>query len=482
MNYGILGPIVVLACLSACAVGPDYREPAPILPDRWQAARDSAQALKPISEQALKTWWSTFRDPELNRIMEQARQGNLDLRIAFTRIEQARAERLANRAALFPQVGALGVASHFDNLIPGQDLAGSGGLNYFLTGFDAIWEIDAFGRLRRKLEAASAQTESAGEEYRQAWVLLSAEVARTYTDYRNLQNQLRITQANLASQRRTLELTEQLFREGVGTRYDVARARAQTESTEAGIPALEGRITAARHQLEMLIGAKPGALQIRLAEPADVPETSTRELLTTPAASLRYRPDIRGGERRLAAATATQGAAFAELFPKISIAAFAGLQNSDLENLFRSSSFSWASGSAIMQPIFNFGRIRAGIDLADARQKEAYLNYEKAVLDALRETESAMAQFLKEEQRRRTLAASVADLRESHRLAELRYREGIATFLDVLDAERVLYREELELAESRARTATFLIALYKALGGAGQLEVPPVEEPIRPWG
>jgi NodT family efflux transporter outer membrane factor (OMF) lipoprotein len=374
------------------------------------------------------------------------------------------------------------VASHFDNLIPGQDLAGSGGLNYFLTGFDAIWEIDVFGRLRRKLEAASAQTESAGEEYRQAWVLLSAEVARTYTDYRNLQNQLRITQANLASQRRTLELTEQLFREGVGTRYDVARARAQTESTEAGIPALEGRITAARHQLEMLIGAKPGALQIRLAEPADVPETSTRELLTTPAASLRYRPDIRGGERRLAAATATQGAAFAELFPKISIAAFAGLQNSDLENLFRSSSFSWASGSAIMQPIFNFGRIRAGIDLADARQKEAYLNYEKAVLDALRETESAMAQFLKEEQRRRTLAASVADLRESHRLAELRYREGIATFLDVLDAERVLYREELELAESRARTATFLIALYKALGGAGQLEVPPVEEPIRPWG
>ena len=313
-------------------------------------------------------------------------------------------------------------------------------------------------------------------------MLLSAEVARTYTDYRNLQNQLRITQANLASQRRTLELTEQLFREGVGTRYDVARARAQTESTEAGIPALEGRITAARHQLEMLIGAKPGALQIRLAEPADVPETSTRELLTTPAASLRYRPDIRGGERRLAAATATQGAAFAELFPKISIVAFAGLQNSDLENLFRSSSFSWASGSAIMQPIFNFGRIRAGIDLADARQKEAYLNYEKAVLDALRETESAMAQFLKEEQRRRTLAASVADLRESHRLAELRYREGIATFLDVLDAERVLYREELELAESRARTATFLIALYKALGGAGQFEVPPVEEPIRPWG
>jgi len=475
-------PLVALAGLSACAVGPDYREPAPIVPDRWQASRDPAHDLKPIAEKSLKSWWSTFKDPELDRIMAQARQGNLDLKIAFTRIEQARAERLANRAALFPQIGAAGVASRFDNLIPGQSLAGSGGLNYFLTGFDAIWEIDVFGRLRRKLEAASAQTESATEDYRQAWVLLSAEVARTYTEYRNLQNHLRITQANLDSQRHTLELTEQLFREGVGTRYDVARARAQTESTEAGIPALEGQITTVRHQLELLVGSKPGALQMRLAEPGDVPTSSTRELLTTPAATLRYRPDIRGAERRLAAATATQGAAFAELFPKISIAAFAGLQNSDLENLFRSSSFAWASGSAITQPIFNFGRIRAGIDLADARQKEAWLSYEKAVLEALRETEASMAQFLKEEQRRQKLAASVEDLRESHRLAELRYREGVATFLDVLDAERALYREELELADSRARTATFLIGLYKALGGAGQLEVQTVEEPIRPWG
>ena len=473
---------VALASQGACVVGPDYHEPAPILPDRWQASREPAHGLKPLAGPSLNAWWSTFQDPKLDRIMAQARQGNLDLKIAFTRIEQARAERLANRAALFPQIGAAGVASRIDNLIPGQGLAGSGGLNYFLAGFDAIWEIDVFGRLRRKLEAASAQTESATEDYRQAWVLLSAEVARTYTEYRNLQNQLRITQANLAAQRRTLELTEQLFHEGVGTRYEVARARAQTESTEAGIPALEGQITAARHQLELLVGAKPGALQMRLAAPGEVPATSTRALLTTPAATLRYRPDVRGAERRLAAATATQGAAFAELFPKISIAAFAGLQNSDLENLFRSASFSWASGSAITQPIFNFGRIRAGIDLADARQQEAWLNYEKTVLEALRETESSMTQFLKEEQRRQKLAASVEDLRESHRLAELRYREGVATFLDVLDAERALYREELELADSRARTATFLIALYKALGGAGQMEVKPVEDSLQPWG
>ena len=191
---------------------------------------------------------------------------------------------------------------------------------------------------------------------------------------------------------------------------------------------------------------------------------------------------MRAAERALAAATAAQGAALAELFPKISVAAFLGVQNSDLENLFRSTAFSWASGSAIMQPIFNFGRIRAGIDLADARQQEAYVQYEKSVLEALRETETALTQYLKEEQRRQALARSVTDLRESLRLANLRYREGISTFLDVLDAQRMLYLDELELARSRAQTTQYLIALYKALGGAGQLEVKPAEEPLRPWG
>ena len=472
----------VCASLSGCMVGTDYRAPDPVLPDRWKSSRDPANGLKPISENSLGHWWRMFNDPILDRLIERARRGNLDLKMAFTRIEQARAERLANQADLFPKVGAVGLPARFDNMLPGQGQQGPSATNFFLAGFDAIWEIDVFGRLRRKLEAATAVTESATENYREAWVMLTAEVARNYTEYRNLQNQLRITRANLASQRHTLKLTQQLFDEGVGTRYDVARARAQTETTDAGIPALEARLTATQHQLEVLIGEKPGALQVQLAEFDRVPVSEGRQLLTTPADTLRYRPDVRMAERELAAATATQGAAFAEFFPKISIAAFAGFQNSDLENLFRSSAFSYASGSAIMQPIFNFGRIRAGVDLADARQREAALGYEKTVLDALRETETVMTQFLREEQRRQTLAQSIIDLKESLRLADLRYREGISTFLDVLEAQRMVYLEELNLAQSQALTTIYQIALFKALGGAGQLEVQPVEEPIRPWG
>ena len=481
MRHGVMA-LLVCASLSGCMVGTDYRAPDPVLPDRWKSSRDPANGLKPISENSLGQWWRTFNDPTLDRLIERARRGNLDLKMAFTRIEQARAERLANRADLFPKVGAVGLPARFDNMLPGQGQQGPSATNFFLAGFDAIWEIDVFGRLRRKLEAATAVAESATENYREAWVMLTAEVARNYTEYRNLQNQLRITRANLASQRHTLKLTQQLFDEGVGTRYDVARARAQTETTDAGIPALEARLTATQHQLEVLIGEKPGALQMQLAEFGEVPVSEARQLLTTPADTLRYRPDIRMAERELAAATATQGAAFAEFFPKISIAAFAGFQNSDLENLFRSSAFSYASGSAIMQPIFNFGRIRAGVDLADARQREAALDYEKTVLEALRETETVMTQFLREEQRRQKLTQSIIDLKESLRLADLRYREGISTFLDVLEAQRMLYLEELNLAQSQALTTIYQIALFKALGGAGQLEVQPVDEPIRPWG
>ena len=471
----------LLGQLCACAVGPDYRAPEPVVPDRWHAARDPSNGLKPMTSRALQTWWTAFDDPALNRLMDRARQGNLDLRRAYTRIEQSRAERGAERSALCPKVSGVAVPAYLDNVIPGGG-QGSNGFGFFLTGFDAVWEIDVFGRLRRKLEAATARAEGAAEDYRQAWVVLSAELARDYAEYRNLQQQLRITQANLAAQRRTLELTEQLDREGVGTRYDVARARAQTETTDAEIPRLERQQTAAQHRLELLIGAQPGTLARELSTPGAVPTTAARELLTTPAETLRLRPDIRQAERHLAASTATQGAALAELFPKISVAAFVGLQNSDLENLFRSSSFSWASGSAILQPIFNFGRIRAGIDLADARQKEAYLAYQRAVLDALRETETAMAEYLTEDMRRERLACAVGDLKEARRLAELRYREGVSDFLDVLEAERALYVQELQLAQARAQTAFFLIALYKALGGAGQLDVEPVDDPLRPWG
>jgi NodT family efflux transporter outer membrane factor (OMF) lipoprotein len=462
------GGLCLLASLAGCTVGPDYREPVPAVPNRWQAGKGTAADLKPIDPETLKTWWHSFGDARLDRLMGRALSGNLDLRMALARIDQARAERRSTRAELFPQVDVSAGAQRQDNPFPG--LAPGIRYNLFELGFDALWEIDLFGRQRRRLEAASADLEAAREEYAEALVTLTADLARNYIEYRSFQNQLGITRANLDAQRHTLRLTERLFEEGVGTRHDVVRARAQTETTEAQIPALEANLIAALRQMEVLAGRQPGSLTADLDEPGAVPAAPGREILAAPAATIRHRPDLRAAERRLAAATALQGAAIAELFPKLSLSAFLGFRNTDLEALFKSASFSYGTAANLLQPLLNFGRIRAGIDLAEARQQEAYAAFEKAVLEALRETETALTRYLKEEVRRETLARAVADQRESVRLSQLRYREGVISFLDVLDAQRALYVAEIELARSEATASTQLIAVYKALGGGANAQ------------
>ncbi|WP_374087638.1 efflux transporter outer membrane subunit [Methylomicrobium lacus] len=463
-----LASCLIAAGLAGCAVGPDYKETAPSVPERWQAAglKPAQAGAKPVDSEALKRWWQSFGDAELDRLMAEALDGNLDIKIALARIDQARAERRSTRAELFPKVDVAAGAERNENPFPG--FAPGIKFNLFELGFDAIWEIDLFGRQQRRLEAASADLEGAAEAYRQSQVVLTSEIARTYVEYRSLQNQLRITRSNLESQQKTLRLTERLNDEGVGTKHDVVRARAQASATESQIPAFEARLTAALRQLEVLAGRRPGALDKQLNSNRAVPAAPAVQILSSPAETIRHRPDLRVAERNLAAATAMQGAAIAELFPKLSLSAFLGLRNTDIESLFKSASFSYGTAANLLQPLLNFGRIRAGIDLADAKQKEAYLNYEKAVLEALQETETALTRYLKEEIRRQTLARTVADLKESVRLSNLRYTEGVSSFLDVLDAQRALYVAEIDLARSEADASTNLIAVYKALGGGAE--------------
>lgn len=455
--------LLMIGGIVGCTVGPDYQKIEPTAPNRWQAGQTLGTGLKPASPEALKTWWERFGDAHLNSLMDRALKGNLDIKIALTRIGQARAERKGTRAELFPKVNVGVGAQRQDNPFPG--LASGIRYNLFDIGFDALWEIDLFGRQLRRLEAASADLEGEIEQYRQSLVILTAELARSYVEYRSLQNQLHITRANLKSQQQTLSLTKRRYAEGVGTRHNVVRARAQTEITQSQIPALEAQQIAALRQLEVLIGEQPGMLDVELNSLETMPTAPGIELLSSPSETIRHRPDLRAAERQLAAATAMQGAAIAELFPKISISAFLGLRNNDIDTLFKSAAFSYGTAANLIQPLLNFGRIRAGINLAEARQKEAYLAYKKAVLQALQETETALTHYLKEEIRRQQLALAVADLRESVRLSQLRFNEGVIAFLDVLDAQRILYVAEIDLSRSEARSSTNLIAVYKALGG-----------------
>jgi NodT family efflux transporter outer membrane factor (OMF) lipoprotein len=470
--------IIISIAAFGCTVGPDYRPPTTNAPASWQAETGAIPAVSTSDPKQLQNWWLRFNDTPLNALMAKALAGNLDLKIADTRIDQARAERRGTQAELFPSVNIKAGAQRQDNPLPA--LAPGIRYNMFELGFDALWEIDLFGRQQRRLEAASAELDGANAGYQQALVTLSAELARSYVEYRSAQNQLRITSSNLQTQQATLSLTEKLFDEGVVARHEVVRSRALTETTMAQIPALEAKLTGLLRQLELLVGQHPGSLALELSPLGGVPQAAGAEVLASPAASLRNRPDIYIAERQLAAATALQGSAVAELFPKISLSAFLGLRNTDLESLFKSAAFSYGTAANLLQPLLNFGRIRAGIQLADARQQEAYLSYEKTILEALRETETVLSRYLNEEQRRRLLASSTLDLRESVRLSELRYQEGVISFLDVLDSQRSLYAAEIELARSESDTATHLIAVYKALGGGPEnssMQSQFVEEP-----
>lgn len=467
--------------LTGCAVGPDYKKPDPVLPEKWSLARAKDTSLQQADEAVLSTWWESFHDSELSRLIGEGHSQNLDLKIAMTRIDSARSEQSANRAALFPKIGATADAARLSNLFP-VGLPRGNNINYFLTGFDAIWEIDVFGRLRRKLEAAEAQTSASVEEYREAFLMLSAEIGRQYVSYRGLQQQAEILDQNLKLLVEISALSEGRYVHGLESRDTVEKYRALADSTAAELRATEARITTERHKIEALIGRKPDALKVRLGTTNPIPTTSERRLLTQPADTLRLRPDVRSAEFQLHSATAIQGAAIAELFPKISIAAFLGIRNSDLENLFKSSSFAWATGASVTQPIFNFGQIRAGIDLSDARQHDAYLQYEKTVLEALHEAETTLSEFVKEEQRKTHLVSVVRHLDEASRMAETRFKEGLGTRQDYLSSLVEANMERLQLLQSETTLATGLIAVFKAIGGAGQAPVELKEDPLRPWG
>ncbi|MEN8259609.1 MAG: efflux transporter outer membrane subunit [Pseudomonadota bacterium] len=450
--------------LCGCAVGPDYRKPDPDAPGHWQTATDNPEAgLEALNSAVSGAWWKIFADPVLDRLMEQALANNLDIKLALTRIEEARATRKASRAAFFPSVDGSAGVSRTDNPFPGlvQGLR----FDLFELGFDVAWELDLFGRLKRREQAASAGLGEAVEQHRAVLVTLAAEVARHYVELRGVQHQLSITHANLEARRHTLDLTRKQFFAGTGTRHDVVRAKAQLEAARAEVPLLESRIVAAQRQLEVLSGLRPGTLRAELVLPTPVPVAQHRAVFATPAAAIRHRPDIRAAERELAAANALHGAAVAELYPKVSLSALLGLKSIDAATFFNAASKSWNTGISLLTPILNFGRIRARIDMAKARERQAYIRYEQKVLEALKETEVALTRYIKEEVRREALAGSVAGLDEAVKISRLRYREGIASFLEVLDAERDFYRAEIELARSQTDVATGLIAVYKALGG-----------------
>jgi NodT family efflux transporter outer membrane factor (OMF) lipoprotein len=425
----------------------------------------------------------------LDRLVAEAAASNLDLKQAAYRIREARTQRTVAVSQGLPNVGFQNnVTRRYNNFAGGGTSGGGGGagggtgfgfpvgggtqfFDIFQAGFDVQWEIDLFGGIRRNIEAAEAGIATEEENRRDVLVSLLGEVARLYIEMRTNQQQMAITRENLRTQEDTLGLTQARYEAGLASALEVAQQEAQAENTRSQLPLYETAVRQSAHALAVLLGKPPGALLSLTEGDAAVPVSTRGVAADLPSELLRRRPDIRRAERQLAGATARIGVATAELYPKLNLSSFAGVQNMNIGSMTPVGK-SWNVASALSLPIFNWGRIRANIDAREAETKRTLLAYENTVLTAFKEVEDALVAHSREEQRLAALAQSVEASRLAVKLADERFQKGLSDFLNVLEAQRALYVAESNLVESRSRLATSLVALYKALGGGWEAMEP----------
>ncbi len=453
--------------LTACSnsVGPDYRPPQADMPAHWT---ETPGTIRANTESTTHSWWTLFRDPALDSLITRAITANLDLRIAETRIREARAQRGLTASASAPSFGAGG--SFTKNQTSENIISGGVSQDLFRASFDAGWEIDIFGRTRRQVEAADATIAASEEEKRGVRITLEAEVARNYLDLRANQQRLKIARDNIRIEEQTAALIRNKFEIGLGGELEVAQAEAQLALTRSEIPPLESATSQAMHQLALLLGQQPQSLKAELAIVASIPPVPPLLPTILPSELLRQRPDIRTAERKLAAATATVGASIAELFPRFSLSALIGLQSNSLANLVTASSQYWSAGPAVQWSLFDGGRSRATIAISEARRDQAQATYEKTVLTALAETENALVAYAREQEKHKILGQAVTSGQQAMTIAKGQYEAGLTTFLNVLLSEAALYQSQDKLTQSNQQLALDMVALYKALGGGWQTE------------
>jgi multidrug efflux system outer membrane protein len=450
--------------LAACATTPPGQQNSDVpVAQSWNLLADADAALAMnANAQVEHDWWRHFGDPTLDALVAEAIANNKSLQIAMARVEEARANRGIARASLFPEITGGASASRGNQGV----LTGGQTLSIAEASIDASWEADLFGRNQARTAAAGAILQSEEAAAQAVRVALLAEVARNYFDLRNYERQIVLTEQNLETQRMTLSLIEAQLQGGFSSDFDVQRAAAQVSTTEALIPVLRQAQDAAVNRLNILLGVPPGTRNAVLTAPQQLRPLDQQILVAAPATVLAVRPDVRAAERRFAASISAKNAATADLFPTISLTAFFGLQGASGVT----GTTPWGIGAGLIQPILNFGRIESQIDAADARQRQAFLDYQQTVLEALENMETALSSYVRETTRNVSLSAAVAQDRRAAELARQQYTNGFTSLLDVLVAERDLLAAEANQAASDATLRKNLVAIYTAAGGGWQDE------------
>jgi multidrug efflux system outer membrane protein len=463
--------LVALFLVAGCTVGPDYKRPELVLPEGWrEVSANDQQTL------ANTPWWEQFQDPELVKLIQIALAENKDLKIAVERIEEARARYGFTKSQGSPRIDGFASAGKSESSANGDFPIPSGTDRtnaHYDFGLSGFWELDFFGRIRRASEAEQAQL-YATEQARRAVVLaLVADVARAYVDLRDFDRRLEISRRTLESRVAYVQLARDLFEGGKTSELDLHQAEAEMHRTESLVHEFGRLVTQKTNELSFLLGRNPGEIPRgqgldQLSVPPSAPAGLPSELLDR-------RPDLREAEELLVASNAHIGEAKALLYPSISLTGSFGWESTELGGVFDTQSQAWSIGANLLQPIFNGGQNRRRVEVTESQQRQALYAYERSVLQAFREVEDSLVDSRQSTLRRGSERERVVSERKVLELAELRYRGGVAAYLEVLDAQRSLFNAELDETSAMHDEFVSRIQLYKALGGGWPQE--PAAEP-----
>jgi NodT family efflux transporter outer membrane factor (OMF) lipoprotein len=468
------GPTLAIG-LIGCAVGPDYQSPEVREESGRSAPHGESVPSRTVEVAVDIVWWKSFRDSKLSSLVERLAAQNLDLKTAAERVIQSATQRRIAAAQGLPHIEGQS-STTYNRQSPNGTLslltpAPGAPLEYglFHDGLTSSWQLDLFGRVRRAVEAADANTLAAVENRHGVALAAVAELAQSYMQLRGTQSRLGIAKRNIRLAEENVELVNTRFRNGVATTLDMAQARAQQATIAATVPPLRAREAELINAIGLLLGEAPRALEAQLHRSQIIPRVPRKVPVGLPGTSVRRRPDVREAEARLHEATAQTGVAVASFYPDVTLNGAVNLESLHLSNLFTPTSTAFAVGPSISIPIFEGGRLRGALALSESRQREAFVFFQETVLRAWKEVDDALTDYREAQRRRIDVARSVSENQSALQAARQRYSEGATSFLDVTATQAQLLQSENDLSDNDTQIATDLVNLYRALGGGWEI-------------
>jgi len=453
--------------ITGCTVGPNYKPPQMEMPQEWQ--HSSEDVFSTVSDANNAGWWEIFADEDLDELVRQATGNNRDIKAAFYRVEASRALRDFTTGRYYPNINATGSYNRLLYRGLTQVAASSQPLDIYSSGFNFLWEIDLFGKIKRSIESAQASYQVTIEDYRDVMVTLLADVCTNYIELRTIQARIKYAKDNVEIQRKTLELTKSLYQAEIVGELDVSQAEFNLANTESEIPTLLTAEEASLNRLAVLLGELPGSLRNEISSFKSLAPVKETINISLPANLLRQRPDIRRAERALAAQTATIGVAKADLYPALQLSGYFQTQSlkfSGLGNVSDNKAYSYGPG--LTWNVFDGNRIRNNIKIQEAVTAELLAEWQNTVLAAVEDVQDAMYAYVQQAKRQQLLEDSVSASLRSVDLVQNLYKSGLTDFQNVLDTQRTLFVQQDNLAISNGLLLQDIVLIYKAFGAGWQ--------------